>query len=258
MLYVEFPLEKREALRPLFQDHRPTFLMDTVLEGHGGAAWADLIEHPLTALLHYADVLIPGGSSDTPAAEYLIRNLPLETAVLPAPGNWHERIKEIHGKNAVTIARQAFSDEFLDVKHLNKLARNLPEGFVLKQIELKEAVQIFNDPGLISEDHVKNFETPERFMDKGVGFCILKDGKIVAGASSYAACRNGIEVQVNTNPAYRSKGLAAAVSAALIAHCLKNNMAAHWDAGNAISVKLAEKLGYRKTDIYEALVIIDE
>ena len=120
------------------------------------------------------------------------------------------------------------------------------------------ARQIDADSTLISEDHVRNFNSPEDFVGRGLGFCVLVGERIVSGASSYAICNQGIEVQVNTNPEYRQRGLATAVSAALIVYCLEHDIEARWDAGNPRSVKLAERLGYLASGSYEMLVRIEE
>ena len=74
---------------------------------------------------------------------------------------------------------------------------------------------------------------------------MLRDGKVVAGASTAHCYRNGIEVEIDTDPAERRKGLATAVGAKLILSCLDDGLEPRWDAANLISVHLAEKLGYR-------------
>ena len=119
------------------------------------------------------------------------------------------------------------------------------------------ARQIDADSTLISEDHVRNFNSPEDFVGRGLGFCVLEGERIVSGASSYAICNQGIEVQVNTHPEYRQRGLATAVSAALLVYCLEHGIEARWDAGNPRSVKLAERLGYRASGSYEMLERIE-
>ena len=50
---------------------------------------------------------------------------------------------------------------------------------------------------------------------------VLWEGMPVAGASSYSVYREGIEIEVQTLPAHRQKGLARAASAALILECLR-------------------------------------
>lgn len=73
---------------------------------------------------------------------------------------------------------------------------------------------------------------------------LLKNGRIVSGASSYTRYKEGIEIEVDTVSEERRKGFATIVSAALILQCLEEGLYPSWDAQNMLSVHLAEKLGY--------------
>ena len=81
---------------------------------------------------------------------------------------------------------------------------------------------------------------------------ILKDDRIVSGASSYTRYRGGIEIEVDTVESERRKHLATAVCAALILRCLKEGLYPSWDAHNMDSVRLAEKFGYELDHEYTA------
>jgi GNAT superfamily N-acetyltransferase len=247
---------KRASLAPLFANHRPSFLIDTVLEGHAGTALADDANDPHVAQLAYADIIIYGGDARHPLAQELAKALPLHKGVLPAPGGWRDLLSLAHGECLVAIERFAFSCEKLNIEQLCSL-RQAPEGFCIKRIDLGLARQIAADSDLISEDHVRNFNSPQDFCRRGVGFCVLHRDRIVSGASSYATCHRGIELQVNTHPDFRQRGLATMVSAALLTHCLERGIEAHWDAGNPTSARLAEKLGYTLAGTYEMLLRIE-
>ncbi|MCP4545072.1 MAG: GNAT family N-acetyltransferase [bacterium] len=246
----------RGILAPLFADHRPSFLIDAILEGHLGTAIADDSDAPNVARLAYADIIVLGGEATHPAAIELLMDLPVEKGILPAPGEWRNMLFRIHGERLIEVERFAFSDRDLNLKHLLRLRDDLKPGFQLRRMDNELARQIAADDSLISEDHVRNFDSPDDFVERGIGFCILKDGRIISGASSYAFCNSGIEVQVNTHEDYRKLGLATVAGAALLAHCLERGVAAHWDAGNPISAKLAEKLGYLPSGTYEMFVRI--
>jgi GNAT superfamily N-acetyltransferase len=249
--------EKRGNLACLFADHRPSFLIDTVLEGHSGIALADDVNAPCVARLAYADVLTFGGDAEYPVASQLVEQLPVDKGILALPHRWRDLVRGVHGGRLISIERFSFSSEQLNLAHLTSLKARLPGWFQIKQIDIDLARQIDADSALISEDHVRNFDSPEDFVDRGLGFCVLEGNRIVSGASSYAICNKGIEIQVNTNPAYQQRGLATAVSAALLVHCLEHGIEAHWDAGNPRSVKLAERLGYRTSGSYEMLVRVE-
>ena len=66
-----------------------------------------------------------------------------------------------------------------------------------------------------------------------------------AGASSYAVWDGGIEIQIDTRPDLRRRGLALSCGARLILTCLDQGLLPSWDAHDRRSAALAEKLGYR-------------
>lgn len=74
-------------------------------------------------------------------------------------------------------------------------------------------------------------------------------------AVSLMQCREGIHIGIETHPDFRNKGLATAVAAELLVHCIERGIDPHWSASseNAASIHLAEKLGYVRDGVYEAL-----
>nr|MCU0481496.1 GNAT family N-acetyltransferase [Anaerolineae bacterium] len=67
----------------------------------------------------------------------------------------------------------------------------------------------------------------------------------------------GIEIQIDTKPDYRGKGLATVAAAHLMLHSLENNLAPSWDAATEISAKMAQKLGYTPQGTYEFYIFTD-
>ncbi len=250
-------LKTEDRTKPawMFDDYRPNTIIDSILEGHLGSVIVDDEQNPHIAQLAFADIIVLGGDPGHPATEILVKDLPDSKAILPSNRDWAELISRNHADRLIKLTRQRFSGEKLSASHLRKLLMAIPPKYRLNRIDIDLARIIRADKDLISEDHVHNYDSPEDFVKRGVGFCILDGDRIVSGASSYSFCDKGIEVQVNTNPEFRKQGLATAVSAALIIHCLENDMEPNWDAGNETSIKLALKLGYIKADTYEALLI---
>ena len=68
--------------------------------------------------------------------------------------------------------------------------------------------------------------------------------------SSYCVYAGGIEVEIDTHPAHRQRGLATACGARLILECLDRGLYLSWDAHDLRSVALAEKLGYHRGEPY--------
>ena len=129
-----------------------------------------------------------------------------------------------------------------DRDKLQAMVAALPEGYELRQIDgtLYDLCMLADE----TEDLVCWFGSKEKFLELGRGFVVLKDGKIVSGASSAIRYWEGIEIEVDTAKAERHKGLASAVAAKLILSCLDEGLYPSWDAANMLSVRLAEKLGY--------------
>lgn len=236
------PLDRREQLVPLFAGHKPSFLMDTVLDGYLGSARADDIDHPTVAELEFATVHFYGGDATHPTARGMVENLPRDHIVFPCPPDWHALLTTTHKQRLIALEHWDFSSNRLDLLHLRSLCQRLPAGFRLAQIDLTLAQRVQAD--LQTEDHIHFFSSPKRFVEIGCGFCALDGERIVSAASSGAVCKKGIEVQVNTHADYRQQGLATCVAAALLVHCLEKGLEPHWCTGNPISVRLAEKLGY--------------
>jgi len=248
------PPEKRAKLAMMFSSHPSTFLIDTVLEGRLGTARVDNIHEPQVAMLKHADVVVLGGNWQAPSAAGFVQDIPYDKGLLRMPDPWMASIQNALGDELIPIERTPFSSKALDIDHCQYLIRGLPQGFDLRRMDLDLAERIWNNPALISEDHVRMFPSPQAFIEQGVGFCVLQGERIVCGASSYAVCSQGIEVQVNTDVDYRGKGLATVASAALVDYCLERGIDPHWDAGNPISFGLAQKLGYIPLEPYTMFV----
>ena len=92
------------------------------------------------------------------------------------------------------------------------------------------------------QDHfidVSDFESPSDFIERGIGYYLERNGKIIGAAYSSLVCSKGIEVSIFVADDYRRQGIATTLAAHLIKWCLENDMDAHWDAANPESCKLA-------------------
>ena len=94
------------------------------------------------------------------------------------------------------------------------------------------------------------------FRRAGFGFC-AHDGEAVvcwctAEYVSVGRCGIGIE----TVPAYRGRGVATLTASVFVEHCAARAITPHWDSwsGNAPSVAVAEKIGFRKLETYSVFV----
>ncbi len=96
-----------------------------------------------------------------------------------------------------------------------------------------------------STDLVGNYSNYDEFKKLGLGYVIVNDQSIVAGASSFSSYQNGIEIEVATHPDFQRRGLATIACSQLIITCLDQGLYPSWDAHTEISLRLAQKLGYQ-------------
>lgn len=87
---------------------------------------------------------------------------------------------------------------------LYKPADSLAVGYSMQMID-ERLFQECKDNGW-SRDLVSQYADYEMYQQLGLGVVVLKDEEIVAGASSYAGYKSGIEVEIDTKREYRFEG----------------------------------------------------
>jgi len=248
------PIDKsnRKSLHNLYQDYKWNYLPDAILEGTIGEALVNDEGDPQVAVLQIPKlkISIPGGDASHPAARKFIKGLPRFSALICASQEWEELLQEAHAGKLVAMQRYAFTGEKLDIDHLRGLASQIPDGYRLERIDLSLAKQLAAEKSEFASAHMRNFDSPEDFVARGFGFCIVTGDEVVGAATTFAVCSKGIEIEVGTREKQRGKGLATVVSAQLLVHSLQNGLDPHWDAENERSVGLAIKLGYTPQGTY--------
>mgnify|MGYP000083849281 CR=1 FL=1 len=249
------PREDVANLAPLYASMPPCGLRGlaaAVLEGHLGEAFADDPHAPQVAELCFAGVHFCGGDAAHPLARVIVDRLPVDNVVAACTPLWRALLDAAHGRRLVALPATDYHAYTLDPHRLRHLAARVPAGYAVRRIDLALARRI--EAELQTEDHVRSFGSPEYFVSRGVGYCALHEGRIVSAASSGAFHDAGIEVQINTLPEHRGRGLATAVAAHLLLYCLESGLDPHWCTHNPISARLAEKLGYTRGETFELLV----
>ena len=185
----------------------------------------------------------------------LVENKPEGFSILiPQNEAWAQVIKEVY-PDAGKVTRYAIKkDTRFDTVALQKNVDMLPTGYEIRKIDSDLYDRCMEDP--VTLDFVSSFADKKQYLDIGRGVVILKDDRIVSGASSYSRYNEGIEIEVDTVEDERRKHLATAVCSALILRCLKEGLYPSWDAQNMNSVHLAEKLGYEFDHEYTAYEVV--
>ncbi len=170
--------------------------------------------------------------------------------MVPQSGEWAMLIEESFS-NARKVTRYAIrKDTQFDRYYLEDIVKRLPEGYELCEIDSQIYDLCLENSATI--DFVSAFQSKEKYLAIGKGIAVLKDGRLVAGASSFTRYKEGIEIEVDTLEEERRKGLASVSCAALILKCLDEGLYPSWDAQNMNSVRLAKKLGYEFDHEYSA------
>lgn len=176
--------------------------------------------------------------------------------MVPQNNNWAELIEKCYKDKARKVTRYAFKKEkdIFDVEKLKEVVAGLPSDYEIKIIEEAEYNACRKNGW--ANDLVSQYKDYNTYKSLGIGVAVLKDGELVAGASSYSTYDKGIEIEIDTKKEYRRKGLAYVCGAKLILECLEKGLYPSWDAQNEWSVALAQKLGYHFSHEYVAYEIM--
>lgn len=241
-----YELEDTEKVESIFDGWEETLIYSCVQKVMGRVYVTD-VDDPKSACAFVGCFAFYAGEPD----EELIRNKP-DGFVIMTPQNedWAELIEKCFPQ-AKRVTRYAIrKDTSFDVPRLQSMVKQLPAGYELRKIDSDIYDQCLQNP--VTADFVSAFDSKDKYLEHGRGMVILKENKIVAGASSYTRYKEGIEIEVDTVESERRKHLATIVCSALILECLKENLYPSWDAQNMNSVHLAEKLGYEYSHEYIA------
>lgn len=245
-----------EAARPLFGE-APGIMVRACLEGAMGSVCVPTAPgRPASAVALLGDFAFFAGSPDAELLRWQPDTQEPAPSILVAPDEaWAALVERTWGGDARVATRYAFDprETSFDRAHLKDAAGSLPPGFSLTPINAGLFARCLENPW--SRDFVANYPSAEAFARRGRGWAVLRGEDLVAGASSYASCRAGIEIQVETDLPYRRLGLARACCARLILDCLDHGLYPSWDAANEASRALALGLGYGEPHPYPAYLL---
>lgn len=258
MILKPVDTNKRSKLSDQFQGYSWNYLPDVVLDGYLGEAFVDDEDNPHIAVLEIPKLKlnILGGDARHPSAREYLEELHAPEILIFASEDWEELLWETRRGFLIRLPRYAFTSENLDLAHLYELKSRLPDGYRLEKMNIDLARKLANERSEFASEHMLNFDSPEDFIERGFGFCVLDEGEIVSVATTFAICEKGIEIQINTRKEHRGRGLATVVAAQLLIYSLENNLDPNWDAANKASVNLAKKLGYTPGGTYSMYILV--
>lgn len=228
------------------------------IEGYMGRAWVNDKSEPSYGIVAVADFLyllgiVPGELKDD--LMNLIEGYGRNQIIVCHNKAWEQVIKEKFPNNHVAFMRYAlhWDNEAFDQERLKGYVKSGDSLYTVVPFTLEIAESALRDS--FTADFCMFFESPQAFLEHGIGCCILERDQIIAGASSYSICSRAIDITIGTLTEHRRKGLALKCAAQLILDCLERGLYPRWDAVNLESVALAEKLGYRFKEAYQVYTI---
>jgi GNAT superfamily N-acetyltransferase len=180
-----------------------------------------------------------------------------------------ELIPHLTSPAIITASNHDWYDYLMNTLPFKRMTRNLYQwnphtNNLTSYLTLKSEYQIHR----IDEQYAMQINTLEwaegvfdsyvniaDFLQRGFGYCILDQEKIISLCLSFADSSYGVEIEVDTDPLYQGQGLGKVVSAHFIAEALRRNITPLWDASNVASAKIAEALGFEFVREYESILL---
>ena len=250
-----------EQVIPLFQGFFQDPMMHAVIEGSlRGRVWVD-DPGPLAAALVWtgAECAYLAGGEDDDEFGQALRQLVVET-IMPAaqgagceylslfsfPESYAPELEKLFSAQAplrTPLSTFGFDPATFFQRHGELRAQ--PEAPLrLKRLGAEE----LRNPGLVhlAEQIAAYWESVERFLDEGCGYCALDGEHLVSWCYVQAYGHGAQTLDIWTAPSHRRQGLGTLVGAAVIEESLREGYNPFWicDRENAGSRKLAERLGF--------------
>lgn len=243
---IELTKKELHKIVPLCIGRSEDTVLWSCVEGNMGRVWVDDEYYPKSAIALVADFCYLLGD---------LNEIVDAGQVMPILENCKHKIIITNNPSWISFIEKKYQDSF---RKLSRYAIKVEPNIFNKEqlsnyIRAAEPYQVVRiDESIYYKALTDNFmadlccffSTSQNFLGNGVGYVVLHEGEIVAGASSYSYCKDSIEITIGTKREFRRKGLALACASKLILECLNRNIYPRWEAVNLESVALAEKLGY--------------
>lgn len=241
---------------PLFEGFEDSVLI-SYAEGRVGEGYCDDPDRPTAGAICAGDFCFVAGNAEFAAEAFELMKDNTEAVFMPASEEWTKALLK-PGKGLVRTSR--FRTDIPDIFDMEKLAEladiSAFPGYRLEMIDEVYYRQALEE--IWSRAFVGNYLDYNDFSENAFGCCITHSGRLICAASCYSSYSRGVEVEIATHPDHRRKGLATAAGAAFIAECVRRGLKPHWDAGNIMSLKIAEKFGYTLKEEYTALSFVQD
>lgn len=249
---IEYPLTRAHRIRlarAFKHVPRVDFSIECAVEGQMGEAFVDDVQHPTAFKIQVGPFFYFAGDVTSSGGHTMLENIAPYTLFMPSSPGWVQAAKGMYGERLVGFRRFSFSSEHISSEHLDHLCQVSAFRGKTRQMDWAFAVRLWGQDHFVD---LSDFDSPEDFAQRGIGFYLEKNGTVVGAAYSSLVCNKGIEVSLFVLEEYRRQGIANILAGRLLNWCIANNADANWDAANPESCKLADKLGYIQRGEYQA------
>ncbi len=242
--------EERLCIKELCVGREEEVTLFAAVEGRMGRLWVDRGENPSCSLVIIGDFCYLLGKYNEEDGNKMIGIISelSRGKILDVEEQWEPvliKLEKLFPDSFRSFYRYALEGrmEWFDCSMLREFIEEVIDDY--KLVRMDEELCHLTTKQAWTQDFCSNFSSVQDFLEHGMGYAVLKEGEIIAYASSYTYCEGRIEINIETKEEYRRRGLAKACAAGLILECLERRIYPRWDAANIASVALAEKLGYR-------------
>jgi len=266
-MFHECTPDQFAGIRPLFAGFDYSLSLQAAMEGtNPGRIFVDDVARPRTGLALTVEGYLLAGEHDDPQILEALRQFLRDSifsgqvyvngadslSLAVHPETWEARLPElIPTHEAEKVPRY----HYLCRRVAHDWRRSLPEGYTLRRIdrELPADPRLALSEDLGEEEIEVYWGSMAHFLERGIGFCLLHGEEEVSHCTADCAAGTQVDVGIYTAPAHRRKGLAAAVVAATVEHCLAHGFRQvgwHCNTENVGSWKTAERVGFRRNREY--------
>jgi len=228
---------ERKALRAFYRGGADV-LLNAALEGRCGRCF--ISGDGASVLTVSRGFVFPAGQAREGFFREAAKELPPGFLTFSGTPAWRQIIFRWGARTRMTRRDMANPPAF-DEAHLSALSA-LPAGFEMRLGGENDYAQCLSRPW--SEDLCSFYPDASAFAADGLMAGAYRDGQLVSGCGAYARTKDAVEIEIDTDPAFRRRGLALACAARFLLLCRERGLRPHWDAMTPQSARLARKLGF--------------
>ena len=243
-----------------------TYFAQVILTGQvEGVVYADNIDSPTVLYFRhpYGMTLLLGSTENATFnaafADYMLdrsRRRERDEWMQAYPEAWGSKLRELLGESLVPSHEEGEGSKGKVVQFVRVNFRFDRGEFerAIAQVDLGQYIavpttrEVFDTfPGSVTPKYF--WKSAEHFLEHGFSLTLLEDGGTVPASTAFTSyvVGNAWEIGIESDPRYRGRGLAFAVCAKFIEHCLPLGKEPIWSCRkeNVGSYMLAKKLGFQ-------------